>query len=94
MQNKFLQIILPILLLVVATFIIGPGCSPPPTPPPPPIVEKAIVVDAATGDPFPEITDKDCAGNYITNGYFNTTVQSPDIQVDEDIIAATGWRRV
>jgi hypothetical protein len=94
MKNKFLKIILPMLLLVVAMFIIGPGCSPTPTPPPPPIVEKAIVVDAATGDPFPDITDKDCVGNYITNGYFNTTVQSPNIQDDEDIIAATGWRRV
>jgi hypothetical protein len=82
------------LLLVVAIFIIGPGCSPTPEPPPPPIVEKAIVVDAATGDPFPDITDKDCVGNYVTNGYFNTTVQSPDIQADEDIIAAAGWRRV
>jgi len=95
MKNKFLKIGLPTLLLVVATFIIGPGCGDNgTTPPPAPIVEKAIVVDAATGDPFPEITDKDCVGNYITNGYFNTTVQSPDIQVDEDIIAATGWRRV
>ncbi|MCI4442719.1 MAG: hypothetical protein JHC39_04360 [Lentimicrobium sp.] len=96
MKNKFLKIILPMLLLIVATFVIGPGCDSPTltSPPASTIVEKAIVVDAATGDPFPEITDKDCVGNYITNGYFNTTVQSPDIQVDEDIIAATGWRRV
>jgi hypothetical protein len=95
MKNKFLKIILPVLLLVVAVFIIGPGCTPPPsTPPPPPIIEQPIVVDAATGDPFIDITDKDCVGNIMTNGYFNTTSQNPDIQGDEDIIAAIGWRRV
>jgi hypothetical protein len=88
LKNKFLKIILPMLLLVIAIFIIGPGCSPTPTPPP--IVEKPIVVDTTTGNPFPESIDKECVGNYITNGYFNTTVKSPNIQDDEDIIAATG----
>ncbi len=93
-KKNLLNIGLPIVLLVVAVFIIGPGCSAPSTPAPPPIVEQPIVINAATGDPFPDSNDKECTGNYMTNGYFNFTVQGPDIQDDEDIIAATGWRRV
>jgi len=95
MKNKFLKIGLPIVLLIVAVFIIGPGCSAPTSSTPStPIVEQPIVIKDATGDPFPDSNDKECAGNYMTNGYFNSTVQDPDLKNDEDIIAATGWRRV
>jgi hypothetical protein len=94
MKKNLLKFGIPIVLFTVTLFIVGPSCSGDSTTNVSPIIESPIASYGATEDVFMDIIDPDCSLNYMTNGSFNNTSVSPDVHSDEDIIAATGWRRL